>query len=111
MAAYQGTAYTIPFTFRSTVDQTPIDITGWTFESDIRDNRDDEPELLNLTNANGGFVITDAAFGRVEMRLTAAQTAALNVGKYVFDILRTDVDPGPVYILGGTFKVKKPVTR
>lgn len=110
MAAYQGTFYVIPFAFKAT-DGSAIDITDWTFSADIREKRRDETELLSLTSENEGFVTTEAALGRFEMRITAEQTAALPTGRLVFDILRTDASPGPLYVGGGAFRVRQPVTR
>jgi hypothetical protein len=109
-AVYQGTAYTLNFTFEDD-DDVVIDITGWTFAADIKDTRADETALVSLTTANGGFTVTDGPNGRLEMVLTAEQTDLLPEGGMVFDLLRTDSDPGPVYYLGGSFRVKRPVTQ
>jgi hypothetical protein len=109
MPVYRGTYYTVGFTFKDS-DDAVIDITGWTFESDIKENRADTTALVNLTTANGGFAVTDGPNGRLEMRMTAVQTALLPVGRMVFDVLRTDPANGPVYYFGGSFKVKTPVT-
>lgn len=109
-AVYQGTAYTLNFTFEDD-DEVVIDITGWTFATDIKDSRSDDAALVSLTTANGGFVVTDGPNGRLDMIITAAQTDLLPEGSMVFDLLRTDSSPGPVYYLGGSFRVKRPVTQ
>lgn len=110
MAVYQGTYFAQAFIIRDADTEAAIDITTWTFESDLRD-RNDSAVLLTLTTANGGWAITDAPNGVVEMRITAAQTEALPVAKLVFDVLRTDVSPGPVWLFAGKFSVRRPVTR
>jgi hypothetical protein len=109
MPVHQGTYYAVGFTFKD-ADDAVIDITGWEFEADFKENRADETALVNLTTANGGFLVTDATGGRMEMRLTAVQTALLTVGRIVFDVVRTDPANAPVYLFGGSFKVKRPVT-
>lgn len=109
-AVYQKTAYTLNFTFKDD-NEVVIDITGWQFASHIKDARADATALVTLTTANGGFVVTDGPNGRLDMILTAAQTNLLPVGSMVFDLLRTDSSPGPVYYLGGDFRVKRPVTQ
>ena len=111
MAAYQGTYYAISIKLKSSADGEFVDVTGWEFKADIRLDRRDTETLLELTTSNGGFVVTDGPGGKFEFRLTAEQTAALPLGKLVFDVLRTDVDPGPVYVFGASFRVKQPVTR
>jgi hypothetical protein len=109
MAAYQGTYYTKTFAFKDS-DGVAVDITGWEFSADLRDRLDTE-ELLTLTTANGGFAVTDGAAGLMVMSITADLTADLPVGTLVFDVLRTDISPGPVWLFAGKFKVRQPVTR
>jgi hypothetical protein len=111
MPVYQGTAYTKTFQLKQAADDTPVDITGWTLQLQVRDNVNDTDALVDLDTDNGGIVILDAEAGRFEIIFSAANTAAMNLGKMVFDMLRTDADPGPVWIMGGRFQVKKPVTR
>jgi hypothetical protein len=109
MPAYTGTYYVKKFTIKNSTG--PINLTGWTFESKIRD-RNDTAVLLDLTTANGGWVVTDGPNGKLELRITAAQTAAFPVpSKLIFDVLRTDISPGPVYVFGARFSVKQPSTR
>lgn len=109
MAAFQGTYYAQYFTVKS--DGVAVNITGWTFRAMIRRQLDDEEELVELTTANGGLTITDAANGRVRFALTAAQTELLPVGRVVFDLMRTDPANGPLILCSGKFRVKQPVTR
>src|SRR5262245_51497079 len=100
MPAYQGTIYTRTFVFKDAETGDPLDISTWTFESTLRD-RVDTAELLTLTTANGGWTVTDGGNGIAEMALTAEQTADLPVARLVFDVLRTDPDPGPVWLFSG----------
>jgi hypothetical protein len=109
MPVYQGTYYAVGFNFVDS-NNVAVDITGWTFDADIKDNRTDTTALVNLTTANGGFVVTDGPNGRVEMRISAVNTALLPIGGMVFDVLRTDVASGPTYLFGGRFKVRRPVS-
>jgi hypothetical protein len=108
LAVFQGTVHTISFLLKAS--GSPIDITGWTFSAKLKDNRADSTALVTLTSANGGFVIADATAGRLQMVLSAVQTAALPTGRIVFDVLRTDGTNSPVYIAGGSFQVKASVT-
>ena len=109
MPAYQGTYYSKTFAFKDE-NEDPVDITGWEFSADLRDRVGTE-ELLSLTTANGGFTVTDGANGLVTMAITADQTAELPTKRLVFDVLRTDVTPGPLWLFSGKFTVRQPVTR
>lgn len=111
MPVYQGTAFTQTFVIKNAATETPIDVSGWEFQVQLRDRTDDEDFLVELTTDNGGFVVTDGPNGEITMLLTAEQTLLLPVAKIVFDVLRTDVSPGPVWVFGGRFRVKQPVTR
>lgn len=104
----RGTYFAQAFQIRTRT--APVDITGWTFEADIRATLEGEA-LITLTTANGGFAITDAANGLFEMRVLAELNADIPVGVVVFDVLRTDADPGPRWLFGGKIRVREPVTR
>jgi hypothetical protein len=110
MPAFQNTYFTKTFVLTDG-DGVAIDLTGWTLHAHIRSNLNASTILLDLTTANGGIVVTDAATGKLQMRLTAEQTGSLPVAKLVFDVLRTDQSPGPLYLFGGTLPIRKPVTR
>jgi len=110
MATYQGTFYAVIFKILDR-DGNPVNLTGWTFRAMIRVTVEDTDPLLELTTANGGFLIVDAANGRVQMQILAAQTDDLPEGRLVFDVERTDLSPGPIWEFGGRIKVKQPVTR
>ena len=111
MPAYQGTYYSRSFQMMSVTTGKPIDITGWTFQAEVRVNLTDAAPQLTLTSAAAGFTILDAPNGRFSMNITATQTLALPLGGVIFDVLRTDPTNGPVWLFGGRFKVKQPVTR
>ena len=109
MPIYQGAAYQLNFTWEDD-DGLPIDVSDWEFAAHIKDARADTTALVSLTTANGGFSVTDGPGGRFQMVLTAEQTESLPVGGMVFDVLRTDADPGPTFLMSGSFRVKLPVT-
>lgn len=109
MAVYQGTYYAKSFLLKHS-DGTAYDVSGWTFQCQLRD-RVDTVSLLELTTANGGFVVVDGPTGEVSLRITAVQSALLPVARLVFDVLRTNASPGPVWQFGGKLSVRRPVTR
>lgn len=112
MPVFQGTYFTKTFILKDRTTELPIDVTGYEFSCDIRDNIDDDTPLLELTTAGGGIVVgSTPGNGEVVLNLTAVQTAALPEARLHFDVLRTDITPGPRWLFGGRFRVKQPVTR
>jgi hypothetical protein len=110
MAIYQSAAYTAQFTINDQ-DGNPVNITGWLFHSMFRAELDDDPPLLDLSSANGGWVMLDPVNGRVQMQITKVQAATLPLGRVIFDVMRTDPALSPVYLFSGRVKVKEAVTR
>lgn len=102
------TAYSFVIRHKSTCD--PIDVTGWEFQADIKSKREDEIPLLSLSTDNGGFEVINGEEGRFEMRISAAQSEDLPLGKLLFDVRRVSIVPGPVWLFGGSFLVKTPIT-
>lgn len=57
--------------------QTPLNISGWTFTFKVRPSIVSATILLTATTANGKCVILDAAQGRMAVRFDKAELAAL----------------------------------
>jgi hypothetical protein len=108
-AVYQGAYYERGFQITS--NGAPEDITGWTFQAQIRERVESETVLLELTTAESELTVTDGPNGRLKLSILAADTEDLPVGRLRFDVLRTDISPGPVWVFGGRIPVKQPVTR
>ena len=67
--------------------------------------------IVELSTANGRITI-DAAYGRVNLKLTASETAALAAGTYQYDLNLTNTVDASVYkILQGAFIVNASVTQ
>jgi hypothetical protein len=63
----------------------PANLTGYTAAMQLRSLPSSPVVALDLTTANGGITITGAA-GKVSVHATAAQTAAIDDGVYVYDL-------------------------
>lgn len=109
MSVFQGTRETRYMNLKQA--GAPIDITGWEFRATLRRLPTSEDSLGELTTANNGFVTVDAVNGRLAMLLDDSLTATLPVGRIHFDVLYENAADGPVWLFGGSFIVKKPVTR
>lgn len=82
----KGTDVSLTFT-----PVTVVSISGWTLQMNIKVLLTDASNRLTLDNAgNGGISITNASNGVFAVAITAAQTVALGVGSFVWDIWRTD---------------------
>jgi hypothetical protein len=92
-------------------DGTPVDITGWTLHASMRVAPTALDSLGELTTENGGFALIDPPNGRMAIILDDSVTAILPVGRIFFDVLRVNGPAGPVWLFGGNFLVKQPVTR
>lgn len=89
----------------------PQDITGWEFMSEFKSGKDEAlPALVSLTTANGGWVVDDGPTGKLVMNLLANDTNALVASKVYWDVLRTDADPGPIYLFEASVPVKDTIT-
>jgi hypothetical protein len=110
MTIWQGTYYSMVFNIQQLLGA-PLDITGWTFRSHIRDKNSDAVPMIELTTENGGIVIIDAPLGIIELRITAEQNDNFSLGNVVGDIFRMDVVPGPQRLFGFSDRVRRPVTR
>lgn len=87
------------------------DLTGATFEMDIRAKADDVAAIATLTTANGGVAVTETPDdGVVILMVTEAVAAAIAVGTYVHDMIMT-IDGEEERIWYGRFKVEQGVTR
>lgn len=68
-------------TLQDKILQTPVDITGATVTSQIRDGADGATALATATGS-----LVDATNGVFRVTYSAASTAALSVGNFKFDI-------------------------
>ena len=111
MTIWRGSYYNVVFNLQQSLDGTPVDITGWTFRSQIRDKNSDKEPMIELTTENGGIVVLNAPLGKFELVITAEQNEDFSLGNVVGDMFRTDVVPGPERLFGYRDRVRRSVTR
>lgn len=67
------------------------DITGWSITFTIKRNKTDANADALLTQTIGsGLTVISLASGTFKSTITHAQTAAIGIGPFVFDVQRTD---------------------
>jgi len=83
----------------------PLNLTGYTVDSDIKEIIDDV-QVETFTAA-----LTDAANGEFTLTLTPAETAALDTGRYGYDISLTSPAGARYYWLTGVATVQRTYSR
>jgi hypothetical protein len=88
------------------VDGEPVNIVSWSARMKVRKSYD-LPAVVSLTTENG-IVIDDV--NKVNLELTAQQTALLVPGRYLYDVELVDEDTVE-RVLFGVFTVSAEVTK
>lgn len=102
----QGVDRIIEITLKDKATSLPIDITGWTFQMQIREKYTSTAILYSPV-----ITITNAAGGVINISLTATATAALPAKALVYDLEGTRPDTTKIRILKGPAIVDPEVTR
>lgn len=87
-------------------DQTAINVTGYSFSSQIRKSYYSTNAVANLT-----VTVVDASTGNVKLSMTAANTANVKAGRYLYDLLMTDTGGIKTRVIEGVITVTPQVTR
>lgn len=112
MAAYaelyldQGTTFNNVINLTDDVTNAYINVAGYTVRSQMRRSYFSANASANIT-----CTITDAANGEITMSMTAANTALLKAGRYLYDLEVVDVAGNTSRILEGIITVTPEVTR
>lgn len=77
----QGATFTQRLTWK--VDGVAVNLTGYTARMKVRE-RLNEPAIISLTTGSG--IVLGGAAGTVDITISAANTALLNYGKYIYDL-------------------------
>lgn len=87
-------------------DGTAINVANYTFESQIRKSYYSSNATANLT-----VTVVDEANGNVTLSLTAAQTANITPGRYLYDVKMTTAADVTTRIVEGIVTVTPQVSR
>jgi len=101
----QGSTFSKQITVYQTDGTTLQNLTGYTVASQVRKNyTSTNYTTINATN-------NDPTNGVIVMSLTAAQTAALKAGRYVYDLQITAADGTVSRTIEGIITIKPEVTK
>lgn len=92
-------------------NRVPVDLTGYTGRCHIRLKASSPEFLVDMSSANGGFVLVGAADGTFALVLSADVTAALTFKTAVYDIELAAPDGVVSRVLQGTVTLSHEVTR
>jgi hypothetical protein len=90
-------------------DDVPVNLTGATARMHVRQKLSSEDIAIDFNTTNGRIVLGGTA-GTIQLKLTALETAELEAGHFVYDLLishGTEVDD----LIGGKFQIVPSVTH
>lgn len=105
----QGTTFDPVFRWL-TASKQPVDLTGYYAEMHVRTKASAQTTVVELSSAQGSIVLVPLE-GRIQLLLSASETAAIAAGRYTYDLEL--VSPGGIVkkLLKGDFIVSAEVTR
>lgn len=112
MAAYvelyvdQGATFNTTINLTDDVTNSAINVYGYTITSQMRRSYYSTGITANIT-----CTITDTSNGEVTLSMTAANTASIKPGRYVFDVKSTDSTNITSRLLEGIITVTPQVTK
>lgn len=103
----QGATWNLYFTW--TINNTPVNLTGYTAALQVRGNVRDTTAQLSLSTGSG--IVLGGSAGTVSATATPTQTRALLPGKAVWDIELTSPGGEVTRLLHGDAEITPEVTR
>ncbi len=97
----QGKTLRRTFTWRNP-DKTPVNLTGYSAEMQVRDEKSSTTPVLDLSTTPSGGITLGGLRGTITIR---AETAAISPGAYVYDLFVIQPDTARLLLLEGDFDV------
>lgn len=109
LTIYQGATWTQKVVWRTGATRTIVNLAGYSARMQARANAASATVLVELTTANSRITLGGVT-GEITMTLSAAETAGLAAGEYVYDL---ELVSGAVVtrVLQGKLTVSAEVTR
>lgn len=112
MPIYRGTYFELPLQLLMRANSNPLNISTWEFRTEFRNSRDDADVALEATTSGGQWVVSDGVNGKLRLVMTPEETAALELGTLVGDLMRTDSSAGRIPLIAEMrIPVLDPITR
>ncbi len=101
------TDFSQTFTFDDADTNSTLNLTGYTITATMRKwPGEDDSKKTNFSTT-----ILSVTGGRIELKLTDTQTAALKPGRHVYDVVLTDSSGNKTQAVEGSVLVNQGVTR
>jgi hypothetical protein len=104
----QGTTFNQQLIY--SLNNVPINLTGFSARMQIREKHTTPHTQLNLTSSNGGLTLGEED-GTIIINVSATQTAAIHAKEYVYDLELVSSSNLVTRIIEGKFIVTPEVTR
>jgi hypothetical protein len=104
---YQGATFDLSLTWN--VNSSPVNLTGYTSRMQVRSSFASDTAILNLTSGSG--ITLGGTAGTILINATAATTAGVATGQYVYDLELISGGSAVTRLIQGTFIVDPEVTK
>ena len=88
-----------------------IDITGSTFEMQLRDPATPTVTTATWSSGNGKITLSDAAAGEITFAVTAADLLAITANTYDYDLIETTSGSVEFAWMKGSFTIEAAITQ
>ena len=105
----QGATFSRAITWQDS-QAVPVNLTGYTARMQVRDEVDSASAALSLTTENSRISLGGTA-GTITLLVSAADTAAVAAGEYVYDLELVSGSGTVTRLIQGCFTVDAEVTR
>jgi hypothetical protein len=104
----QGTTFDTTLTWK--IENTPVDVSGYSARLQVRETYNSEDYIVNLTNLNGGITLGGSA-GTINLLINATDTSNFVIGDHVYDLELISGNTTVTRLIEGRFNVTPEVTR
>tara|TARA_B100000029_G_C17200166_1_gene824068 strand:- start:123 stop:464 length:342 start_codon:yes stop_codon:yes gene_type:complete len=105
LTIHTGTDFDQVFVLADDASESILNLTGYTSSAKMKRHG------TSATSTSFTTSFTNIAGGKVKIALTAAQTAELKPGRYLYDLILTNSSGENIRVVEGEIMVKKSVTR
>jgi len=104
---YQGASFDLSLTWN--VNSVPVNLTGYSSRMQVRSSFDATTAVLSFTSGSG--ITLGGTAGTILIEATAATTAGVALGQYVYDLEMVSGGSAVTRLIQGTFLVDPEVTK
>lgn len=105
----QGATYKNTLTWLDSTSS-PVDLTGYSAQMQIKASEKSSAALIELTDVNGRIILGTTG-GTIVLSLTPAETAALTFSKASYDLFLTDSSGAATRLVQGAVQLNKSITK